>query len=139
MGRGPARRPSDLLGPSPLRLEGSLFRFCLLFSELTEEFFSTQEKAADLRKPHLPSAAGTVPGSTSTGQLHGRALLGTQDAKGLLCEDRGGGTSISITSLGPLVARGKEQISLAPYPGAMAQLTPLTPVTPVMPGPQVSH
>lgn len=56
MGRGPARCPSDLLGPSLLDLEGSWFRFCLLFSELTEEFFSAREKAADLRKPHLPSA-----------------------------------------------------------------------------------
>lgn len=77
--------------------------------------------------------AGIVSGSTSTAQLRGRALLGTQDAKGLLCRGRGGGISISVTLLGPLVAIGEEQMSLASYPGAMAQLTPLTPVTP---GPQ---
>lgn len=74
--------------------------------------------------------AGTGSGPTSTAQLHGQALLRTWDAKGLLHRGRGGDTSISVTLLGPFLASGEEQMSLALHPGAMVQLTPLTPVTP---------
>lgn len=73
--------------------------------------------------------ARTGSGPTSTAQLHGQALLGTWDAKGLLHRGRGGDTSISVALLGLFLASG-EDMSLAPYLGAMAHLTPLTPVTP---------
>lgn len=57
VGRGPARDPSDLLGPSLLDLERSLFRFCLFSELMVEDGFFAREKAADRGKPHL-SAAG---------------------------------------------------------------------------------
>lgn len=56
VGRRPSRDPSDLLGHSLLHLEGSLSRFCLFSKLMVEDGFSAWEKAADLGKPHLPSA-----------------------------------------------------------------------------------
>lgn len=134
VGRGPARDTSDLLGPSLLDLEASLFRFCLFSELMAEGSFSIQRRQQIWGSLISLLQAGII--STSTAQLHGWALPGTWEAKGLLCEGRGGGTSVSVTLLGLLMASGEEQRSLASYPGATAQLTPLTPVTP---GPRASR
>lgn len=44
VGRGPARDPSDLLAPSLLDLEESLFGFCLFSELMVQASFSAQRR-----------------------------------------------------------------------------------------------